>query len=220
MKRSWWGLAVAAPAAVCTALLAVPAVSATAVTATPVNIVQNPGAEAAKGSADGSVVKVPDWTKNKGAKFTAVQYGASGGFPDATSPGPKDRGKNFFAGGPDSSGTHATQTDSLASYKKVIAAGASYTLQGWLGGYEDQTDHATVMVTWENASGTALGTAVIGPVGATARKNVTGLLERTAKGTVPANTAQALITIQMVRADGSYCDGYVDNISLTIVASS
>jgi len=217
MKRSWWGIAVAAPAAVCTALLALPA---SAVTATPVNIIKNPGAEAGLGSPDGSTVKVPDWTVQKGATFTAVQYGASGGFPDKSTPGPANRGRNFFAGGPDSKGSSATQTDSLASYRKIIASGADFSLRGWLGGYGDQGDHTTVTIAWENASGTVLTTSSIGPVGAGMRHNKTKFVLVTAGGNVPGTTAKVVVTMTMVRKAGAYCDGYADNLSLTIEASS
>jgi len=57
-----------------------------------INLVTNGGAEADVGAPDSShVVKPTGWTTT--GQFTAVQYGASGGFPDTTSPGPADRGR-------------------------------------------------------------------------------------------------------------------------------
>ena len=221
MRQSWC-VPTALVSAASAALLALPgaASAASAATAAPANIIKNPGAEAGTGSSDGSKVPVPNWTVKKSGTFTAVKYGASGGFPAATDPGPKNRGHNFFAGGTGQSSTQSgTQTDSLSAYAGVIAAGATYTLQGWLGGFADQTDHATLTVTWENAGGTALGTAVIGPVTPAARHDATGLLHRSVTGTVPAGTATALVTLKMVRVDGGYNDGYADSLSLTIVAS-
>ena len=61
------------------------------------NLIANPGAEAGKGTATDSVVKVPDW-KQTGA-FTAAQY-AWGADLSTTTPGPTNRGKNYFYGGP------------------------------------------------------------------------------------------------------------------------
>lgn len=218
MRRGFFLLA--AVATVLPATIVLPT-SASAVTATPKNIILNPGAEAGTGSSDGSKVPVPHWTVSKAGTFTAVQYGASGGFPDSTSPGPKARGVNFFAGGPNATANtqKATQIDSLTAYAGVIAAGATYTLSGYLGGFETQADHATVTVTWENSTGAALGTATIGPVTPSQRKQITGLLSKTVTGTVPAGSAKALVTIKCVRESGSYNDGYADNLSLTIVAS-
>lgn len=195
---------------------------ASAATAAPTNIILNPGAETGTGSADGSTVPVPHWTVKKGSTFTAVKYGATGGFPTVKSPGPKTRGKNFFAGGSDgkANAQSGTQTDSLKAFSGVIAAGAAYTLSGYLGGFSTQTDNVTVTVTWENSSGAALGTATIGPVTPGQRKGVTGMLSQTVTGSVPAGAATALVTIKCVRKVGGYNDGYADNLSLTIVAAS
>ncbi|HEY1917647.1 MAG TPA: hypothetical protein VGH27_18920 [Streptosporangiaceae bacterium] len=202
------------------AALALPG-AASAATA-PKNIILNPGAEAGPGSTDGSTVPVPKWTVPKGGTFTAVQYGASGGFPTTTGPGPKDRGVNFFAGGedPKTNTQKATQTDSLSAYAGVIAAGASYTLRGYFGGFSSQTDHASLTVTWESSAGATLGTATVGPVTEAARHGNTGLLARSVTGTVPAGSAKVLLTIECVRKSGAYDDGYADSLSLTIVASA
>jgi hypothetical protein len=139
-----------------------------------------------------------------------------------TDPGPKNRGVNFFAGGPNgkANGQTGTQTDSLKAYAGVIAAGATFKLAGYLGGFDGQTDNVTVTVTWENSTGATLGTATIGPVTESARHGNTGMLARGVSGNVPAGSATALVTIKCVRHSGGYNDGYADNLSLTIVASS
>jgi hypothetical protein len=187
----------------------------------PVNLIKDAGAEKAKPDSDGGKVKVPSWTPAKGSQFTAVAYGASGGFPDKSSPGPKERGKAFFAGGTSGSTSGATQSESLAADKSLIKAGkAEFTLSGWLGGFSSQSDHATLTVTWESAAGKALGHATIGPVTPRQRKDVTGLLRRVTHGTVPKTAATALLTLHMVRTDGEYVDGYADNLSLTIARKS
>lgn len=183
-----------------------------------VNLIRDPGAERAKPDSDGGKVKVPDWTPAKGSQFTAVKYGAAGGFPDKNSPGPKHRGKNFFAGGPSGNTSGAAQTDSLKPEAKLIRSGhARFTLSAWLGGFSDQGDHATLTVTWETASGAVLGHTTIGPVTAAQRKGNTGLLLRSASGKVPTTARQARVSLHMVRDDGEYIDGYADNLSLTIV---
>jgi hypothetical protein len=203
--------------------LLAPAAPATAST-TPVNLIKDSGAESAK-QADVSgvaVVPVAHWTPITGTGFTAVKYG-SPEFITKTGPGPKSRGHNFFSGGergPSPAG--ATQVDSLKTYVSLIAAGnAKFTLSGWFGGFADQRDYATLTVVWENAAGVAVGTPkAIGDVTPGQRKDVTGLLARSANGTVPKAATQALLRLKMVRLDGGYDDGYADNLSLVITKAS
>ncbi len=190
---------------------------APAAASAPVNLIRDPGAEKAAPEASGGKVIVPSWTTGKGDLFTAVAYGGPGGFPETTSPGPKKRGKNFFAGGPSGNTSAGQQTDSLAAYKKLISAGkARFALGAYLGGYSTQGDYATLTVTWETAKGVVLGHTTIGPVTEAQRKGVTGLLPRGKSGKVPAAARLAVVTLKMVREDGSYVDGYADNLSLTI----
>jgi len=179
------------------------------------NLVVNGDAEANVGAANnGQVVKPADWTTT--GEFTAVQYGASGGFPDANSPGPKDRGKNDFEGGNVAKST-ATQTISLAQSAAAIGSGAvRFTFSAWLGGFEGQRDNATATVAFEDGNGAKLLSSTLGPVTPQERNNVTGLLLRETSGTVPKTAVQAVVTIVLTRYDGIYNDGSADNISLVL----
>jgi hypothetical protein len=47
---------------------------------------------------------------------------------------------------------------------------------------------------------------------------VTALVARSASGTVPAGTRQISVRIDAVREEGSYNDGYIDNVSLVLGA--
>jgi hypothetical protein len=185
-----------------------------------VNIIKDSGAESAKAvdPSGTTVVPVANWTPIKGTGFTAVKYG-SPEFIAKTDPGPKSRGHNFFAGGeigPSPAG--ATQVDSLKPYLGLIKSGkAKFTLGGWFGGFADQRDYTTLSVTWLNATGVVVGkSTAVGDVTPKQRKDVTDLLARSAKGTVPAAATQARLLIKMVRLDGGYDDGYADNLTLTI----
>ena len=99
---------------------------------------------------------MPGWTLAQGTSFTAVQYGATGGFPTALDKGPKNRRTNFFAGGPDdvSPIEIATQTVDVSKYAGTIDLGVvdSY-LVGWLGGSSSQADNAMLEVDWYSATG-------------------------------------------------------------------
>lgn len=179
------------------------------------NLLQNGNAEADTGATDPEhVVKPTGWTTT--GQFTVVQYGASGGFPDKTTAGPADRGKNFFGGGNEKVST-ATQTVSLASAAQQIDAGTvTYTLSGWLGGYETQGDSAMVTVTFLDTAGAKLTSGQIGPVTTAERKGKLVLLQRSASGAVPAHARSAQVVITATRTDGAYNDGYSDNISLVL----
>jgi hypothetical protein len=133
-----------------------------------------------------------------------------------TDPGPTDRGMNLFIGGTDDAMSSLTQTiDVSADAASIDAAAVTYTLSGWLGGFEDQEDYATLTVTFQDMTGAALGTGTIGPVTAEDRANVTELLERDTTGSVPAGTRSVLVVLAMVREAGANNDGYADDLSLT-----
>jgi len=177
------------------------------------NLIVNGGAEAASGSSNHDPVATPGWTSS--GRATAGQYGVSG-WPAPDVPGPPRRGLNFFSGGPADAQSSLTQTVDVRPYASAIdGAGVKYTLSGWLGGWEDQGDTATLSVAFQDTSSTgAIDSAQIGPVTASERASDTGLQERSSTGLVPAGTRGLLVTITMVRQDGSNNDGYADELSL------
>lgn len=183
------------------------------------NLIVNGSAEAGPGSANDSTVElIPGWTTTEG-KLTAVQYGASGGFPDKNSPGAKGSGKNFFAGGPGSARSAATQTIDVAAGATAIDTGnVGFKLSAHIGGYSSQDDAATITAAFQDASGKQLGAATIGPVTAKDRKNQSGMLPRAAQGRVPIGTRTVLVTITATRVDGSYNDGECDDLSLVFTS--
>ncbi len=181
------------------------------------NLVFNGDAEAGAGAANDSVVvPVPGWIVASG-KFTAVQYGAEGGFAEAKDPGPQSRGRNYFVGGPGVPESSATQTIDLSAIATQIDGGKlQYKFEGYLGGYQGQSDNVTLTLAWLNATGGSVGAAKLGPVSPDDRKDQTGLLLRTTSGAVPAGARSARLTMLFTRVDGSYNDGAVDNLSLSL----
>jgi len=180
------------------------------------NLIVNPDAEAGPGSPNGSVVLVPGWTVT--GNFTAVQYGAIGGFPLPTDPGPPVRGANFFAGeyAHISSGS---QTIDISPWAGTIDSGAAgFDLSGWFGGWLDQRDYATLTVTFRDGVGGFLGNFAVGGVSAADRGGITGLFYRSGSGMVPVGSRSADMLLEMVQMDGSYNDGYADNLSFEISA--
>ena len=197
------------------AVLLVPAGSAAAAVP-PGNLLANPGAEAGPGAPDDATIDPPPgWSAIGDA--TAVQYGASGGFPTPADSAALGGGVNFFAGGPDGAANALTQTlDVAAAASEIDSGGVTATLAGDFGGFAGQNDSATLTATYLGAADTALGTLVSPPVTDADRHGNTTLLFRTASGPVPAGTRIIGVRLDLVRTDGAYNDGYADNLSLTL----
>ena len=192
------------------------------------NLITNPGAEAGRGTMANTVLPVPGWTTTGG--FTAAAYSWSDGDLSPTTPGPSDRGKNYFYGGPSSATSTGTQLITLPD--RVSTAKATYTLSGWVGGFSNQGDNATLFVTWENSAGQPLVatrrgvggfpggllvSAQVGPVTLAQRDGgTTELLSRQVSGPVPAAAHLAKVVLVMQRTGGTDNDGLADNLSLVL----
>lgn len=184
------------------------------------NVIKNGAADKGLGSTDGSIVPVPSWTIAQGTSFTAVQYGASGGFPTPGDKGPNNRHANFFAGGPGDVGTTviATQTVDVSKYAGTIDLGVvDSMLTGWLGGNGAQADNAMLKVDWYSATGAPLGSTSVGPVTNADRNNATSLLKRTVTAPVPVGTRSGVVQLIFTRVDGTYNDGYADSLVLKLL---
>lgn len=182
------------------------------------NLIINGDAESDIGSATGAVISsVTGFTRNGG--FTVTKYGAvvsSGDFPALTSPGPTNRGLNFFSGG-FTTLSSATQLIDITSVASSIDLGSTkYELSGFLGGFDNQGDSAVLRANFLDDQNAPLGFATIGPVTNGDRQNVTALLERTAEGNVPMGTRSIEIALAFTKNVGQYNDGYADNLSLKL----
>jgi len=178
------------------------------------NLISNPGAEDGQGSNEDSVIKViPGWAHRGG--FTVALYTWSGGDISPTTPGPKNRGKNYFYGGPDSARSTGTQLIKIP-VNEVPAAGLQYVLSGWLGGYDGQGDDATLYASFKNAAGVTLSSAHIGPVTEAQRDSVSELLHKAVTGEFPPSTRTVQVELVFVRDSGSDNDGMADNLSLVL----
>jgi hypothetical protein len=186
-----------------------------AASASQTNLLQNPGAEAGTGAGESETVDPPpDWTVT--GEFTAVKYGAEGGFPTPANGTAVEGGTNFFGGG-NSEVSTATQTVNVSASAAAIETGKELaTLSADLGGYSSQGDNMVITATYLSATGAALGSLTIGPVTATERNDETELLPRSATGAIPAGTRSIQVVMTSTRLEGEYDDGYGDNVSLTL----
>jgi hypothetical protein len=126
-----------------------------------------------------------------------------------------DRGLNLFSGGPADATSSLTQIINVGQLASSIdGGGVTYLLSGWLGGYIEQDDNATLTAKFQSAAGLTLGSGSIGPVLASERSSVSGFLLRSSSGAVPAGTRSVVVVLSLVRVSGTANDGYADNLSL------
>ncbi|WP_141726374.1 NHL domain-containing protein [Actinacidiphila rubida] len=190
------------------------------------NLIANPGAEdwtavTDLGAPDGDPQYVPDcWAA------TSPMDAPGAVLESTSSSAPGQTGSRTFYGGydyetPQVSIVNVTTTATqLIDLGTLDAGGRSYTLTGAIGGYTTQADYATVTAEFKGADGGTLGSAVIGPVNAAQRGNITSLIPEAAVGTVPTGTTQVLVTVASTGVSSGYgIDGRADNLNLTIAAA-
>lgn len=198
-----------------------------------INLIINPGAEAGPGDAVGNQVirPIPGWEAQ--SIFSVLRYDASGfefmngagntvlagNFPNASSPGPLDRGNNMFFGGGERSGSSASQSIDMLAFAALIDQGwAGFDLSGWLGGYQDNADSAVLHAAFLDAQGAILGgVSLVAPTPAE-RNNVTGLFLRETDGLLPVGTRRVDIVLNMNYVRGRTNDGYADNLLFAVNA--
>jgi len=145
-------------------------------------------------------------------------YGSNTNFPNSTSPGPPDRGANFFLGG--TAHGYLLQRILVADIAAdVDGVGVDYALSGWFGGARGEGDTAALTASFLNAGGTIINSATIGNVTAAERAGMTGLLPRSTNATLPAGTryVEFMLTNRVVSGMN---DGSADNLSLVLTPKS
>jgi hypothetical protein len=174
------------------------------------NLLRNPGFEvgAAPTAADAAAA-IPGWVTTP--NFTTLRY------EDTFLPVPPGGGRQLAAGGPITRASRATQTIDLGGRSEYVDRGLAHArLSALLGGYASETDAARVVATFLSAAGGALSSTTIGPVTPADRGNTTKLLPRASSRPVPKGTRSIRVVVLASRSGGSYTDGYVDNVSLTL----
>jgi len=166
-----------------------------------------------------------NYTANRGVAWwfdisstTIGVYGANANFPSFASPGPTNRGANFFLGGT-TNGYLLQRIDISDIAADVDDPGVDYELSGWFGGAGSQGDLAALTARFLNALGTMLGSNIVGNVTATDRTNITGLISRSTNGTLPIGTrfVEFVLTNRVVTGAN---DASADNLSFVLTPKS
>jgi len=141
-------------------------------------------------------------------------YGAHANFPSASSPGPTNRGANFFLGGTASSSI-LQRIDVSDIAAQVDDPGVDYELSGWFGGATTQGDASALTAHFLNSNATVLSSNTIGNVTSAERGGVTGLLLRSTNATLPTGTrfVEFVLTNRVVTGMN---DASADNLSFVL----
>jgi hypothetical protein len=176
------------------------------------NLIRNPGAEAGRGqNAAGEVGSVPGWTSTAGQFGAAAYTGFGVGWFNASSKGPKNKGKNYFFGGTTPAATSAHASVGRQTIKLPAAAGGhKATLSGWLGNYGSNT--AQVRAQFANAAGKVLSAIRIGPDTTIGGSD---MAFRTRNGTVPRGASNVTIVVTFTD-HANYNLAGADDLSLTL----
>ena len=148
------------------------------------------------------------------ASTTLGVYGASASFPGLASPGPPNRGANFFLGGT-TNGSILQRINLADIAADVDDPGVDYTLEGWFGGAGAQEDWASLVVRFLNTSGAVIGSNEVGQVTAAERGGVTGLFLSSTNGTLPGGTRFVEFTLTNRVVTGMN-DASADNLSFIL----
>jgi hypothetical protein len=167
---------------------------------------------------------VPGW-QTQG--IVLARYGDRG-MPQTTSPGPADRGRFFFAGGPAHQPGQPLRTFASASQEIDVSSLAAdidagrirYDLSAFLGGYGAEKDTMALQVWFRRSNAQDAETVVLNSVTADDRSNTTGLFPNFAQGVVREGTRKITVQLFAARAFGRYIDGYADNISLKLSSTA
>ena len=73
--------------------------------------------------------------------------------------------------------------------------------------------------TFLDGAGAKLGSIQLGPVTAAQRKNATTLLPESKQVVLPRQRRSVSLAMLAVRTDGSYNDGYADNVALSLAGT-
>lgn len=118
---------------------------------------------------------------------------------------------NLFAGGLDTPFSTAHQLIELDEFFDAIRAGtASYTFDGWIGGFADRRDYAYAAAEFSgNVKGpdgndeAKFEIVVLTPVAPDERQNETGFVHRTVTGQIPVWATYVIINMQFYRSTAS-----------------
>jgi hypothetical protein len=182
------------------------------------NLIKNGDAERGPAAASfGETRQRPiGWTDEDGEMWIRTYQGSD--MSDAPNRG---SGENFFHGGDGGADSRISQEIDLPVNPSSVDAGEIYyRISGLLGGWQDQTDEAELLVEFLDGGGDLVDTVSIGPVTPADRGDVTDFRYREQWGRVPESARVARVELVSRYFEGaSNVDGRADELSLTLHTS-
>ena len=177
------------------------------------NLIFNGDAEANSGTNNFTTNRGIAWWFDIASTSLGV-YDANTNFPSLVSPGPINRGVNFFLGGI-TNGSILQRINISDLAEDVDGSGVNYALSGWFGGAGAQEDWASLSARFLDASEAVLGSNTVGHVTAAERGGVTGLFFRGTNGILPGGTRFVEFTLTNHVVTGMN-DASADNLSFIL----
>ncbi len=207
LRRLWLGIALAA----CVAQS--PAASA----GTTPNLLVNGDAELQSCTKDWTAqTSIPGWRVVRGAGSVLCYSAFDFTGQTLATPSHEAGGKALFAA-PGADTQMEQVVDVAAAGAGIDRSQVGFNLSGWLGGWRDLPERATLTAIFLDADGNATGSpVVITDADAQARHGEPALLLRRAKGSVPRGTRRIAVIVQFLSGMASFHNAYADNLSLKL----
>lgn len=160
---------------------------------------------------------VTGWVDDSPNMATVLAYGEDTDHPTAEFANTIQGGKNYFSGGfaPVSRLTQTIDLSNLAT--EIDTNKLRAKLSACIGGYSSQPDNAFIVARFADVTGKTVKTISLAPVTAGQRKNASVLIpEETIAGGL-SGARSVTIEVTFLRYGGEENDGYVDNITLSLM---
>jgi hypothetical protein len=159
---------------------------------------------------------VPGWRVVRGAVSVLCYSAFAFAHETLATPSAPPAGDALFSGIGADAAMEQTVDIGLAA-TGVDAGKVNFALSGWLGGWGDRPERATLTAIFLDASGRGVGEPfIIANVDAKARGGRTGLVERETRGEVPGGARSIVVTVGFVSGMTSIHNAYADNLTLTL----
>jgi hypothetical protein len=149
------------------------------------------------------------------AGLTLGRYGANTNFPSLASPGPTNRGQNFFLGGTGLSNSISQTLDVAGFTASIDGQGVRYRLSGFFGGSTNRNERMTLIARFLSGTGQMLDTNSVGGMITDGITNGVSLVEQTTTGQLPPGTRRIEL---FVAASSASTNNFAcaDNLSLVL----
>lgn len=159
---------------------------------------------------------VPGWRVLRGAASVLCYSAFNYANETPVTPSSALAGNALF-GAPGADTAMEQVVDVGAAHTAIDHGSVGFSLSGWLGGWRDRPERATLTAIFLDANGHSIGVpVVVADADAQARGNHTGFVRRGISGLVPPGTRRITVTVHFLSGQTSFHNAYADNLSLVL----